>query len=115
MGGDSRLSSRVAALLGSPLNVVYLSSASVWEICLKYQLGKLHLPDPPGRFLEKAMREYRLSPLPVAWDDCLQTLTLPLHHSDPFDRLLVAQCLQLGCPLVSKDSLLLQYNIELIW
>ena len=88
-------------------NTMYVSAAAVWEIAIKKALGKLRAPDN----LEEAMAENRFLPLPVTVGHALGVLKLPLHHRDPFDRMLIAQALQEGFTLISRDAHVARYGV----
>lgn len=98
-----------------PSNTVWLSAASVWEITIKASLGKLKLPDRAVRFVEHHRKLNRFSWLPVEPEalDILQDL--PLHHRDPFDRLLIAQAISLQHTLISADNVFANYSVPRIW
>lgn len=108
-----RISEQVRRLLVEPA-IVLLSAASVWEISIKYRLGKLPLRRPPAQFVPDLMRVSGTIPLAVEHDHALRVADLPDHHADPFDRLLVAQAQSLRVPLVSADPMLRRYDIELL-
>ena len=80
-------------------NTVYVSAAVAWEIAIKRALGKLDAPDD----LEAVMTANRFQPLPVTIPHALAVGSLPPHHRDPFDRLLIAQARHEGLKLVSRD------------
>jgi PIN domain nuclease of toxin-antitoxin system len=98
-----------------PENAVWLSAASVWEITIKASLGKLILPDRAARFVEdhRLKNFFHWLPIDIAALTVLQDL--PLHHRDPFDRLLIAQAISLGYTLVSADSAFVQYPVSRLW
>ena len=91
-------------------NLVYVSAAVAWEIAIKRSLGKLDAPED----LEAAMAANRFLPLPVTVSHALAVSTLPDHHRDPFDRLLIAQARYEGFQLVSRDPLIKQYDVSLL-
>ena len=91
-----------------------LSAASAWEIAIKAALGKLDLPDPPARFVPERMDSMFVDPLPIAHAHALAVASLPLHHRDPFDRLLVAQARVERVPIISSDPVFARYDVELI-
>ena len=93
---------------------VYLSAASVWEIAIKSELGKLKLDDPVQVYLELGARAGIL-PLPVEFSHAVRVEGLPPHHRDPFDRMLVAQALTEGMTLVSGDRAMKPYKVPLLW
>lgn len=95
--------------------VLYLSEASLWEICLKWQSGKLSLPQPPRNWCEEQIRTWRLETLAIAREDLYRVSELPMHHRDPFDRLLVAQALRNGLTIVTPDKHIAQYPVSTLW
>lgn len=115
----TRLSPGVLAACKSPANSLHLSLASVWEIQIKLQLGKLPLGQPPGQPLGDLIRDHearngmRLEPVMLA--DILALSALPAHHRDPFDRILVAQARRGGFRLVSRDPEIARYDVEVLW
>ena len=86
---------------------IYVSAASIWEISIKMQLGKLQLDLP---VLIKEIENIGIHPLPISWLHAQCTKELPLHHKDPFDRLLVAQAISEPLILLTNDSTLTQYS-----
>lgn len=110
---ESKLSRRVRTLL--PAAEVWISVASLWEIIAKTQVGKLALPTPLGDYLTEKLTANGVSVLPLTFDHVRRLEELPLHHRDPFDRILIAQSLSESMPLVSADPQFEKYRIELIW
>ena len=108
-----RLSPEVMSLLEDPTNDLFLSSASSWEIAIKYAIGKLPLPEPPSRYVPSRMMASGSRGLPVEHAHALQVAELPPHHRDPFDRLLVAQARVEKLVLVTVDRQLEQYDVEI--
>ena len=96
-------------------NEVYFSAASAWEIVIKYALGKLSLPLPPASYVPSRVAALGLIPLAVAQHHALQVAEMPLHHKDPFDRILVAQAQADGMHIVTADRLVSQYDVPVIW
>jgi PIN domain nuclease of toxin-antitoxin system len=92
-----------------------LSAASSWEIAIKYALGKLLLPEPPGRYVPRRLRDDGIEPLAVTHIHALRVAELPQLHRDPFDRLLIAQAQCERLPLLTADRLLAGYEVETIW
>ena len=92
---------------------VYLSSASSWEICIKYSLGRLPLPDPPEDYIPPRLLRDNILGLSVEHRHALETRALPSHHADPFDRILVAQARTEGLVLVTADRSLKPYPVDL--
>ncbi|MCC5968303.1 MAG: type II toxin-antitoxin system VapC family toxin [Natronohydrobacter sp.] len=89
---------------------IYLSAASVWEIGIKRALGKLEVPDEIFRIAQDA----GCRPLPISWVHAETAAALPPHHSDPFDRMLIAQARCEGLNLLSSDMRIAAYDVELI-
>lgn len=105
---DPQLLSKAARkAIGDGKNTVYVSAAVIWEITIKKALGKLDAPDD----LEAAMAANRFLSLPVTMFHALAVKALPNHHSDPFDRLLIAQTRHEGFKLVSRDSHVAHYDV----
>ena len=91
-----------------------LSAVSSWEIAIKYQLGKLPLPDAPERWVPDRIRAIRAQALAVEHSHALAVATLPQLHRDPFDRLLVAQATLLGLTIITADPAVAQYPITTV-
>lgn len=104
---DRKLSAEAAKLLKDPNNEVLVSAASLWEISIKYALGRLSLS--PLEITE-AIRMTGFCPLPITFEHCTRLSALPPVHSDPFDRMLVAQSLSEPAMLVTHDRLLRDYG-----
>lgn len=92
-------------------NKLLLSAASSWEIAVKYQLGKLPLPEAPERYVPGRMRAIGAEALAIEHPHALAVARLPPLHRDPFDRLLVAQAELLGLTIVTADSAIAEYPI----
>lgn len=110
-----RLPEPLRALLSDRANEVYLSAASVWEIVVKAQLGKLTLPEPAEQYVPTRMQALGNLALPITQAHVLRIGSLPLHHKDPFDRVLVAQALVECLSLVTADARLRDYQVDLYW
>ena len=113
--GDARLSPAALAACESPANTLHLSLASVWELQIKMQLGKLTLRLPLAEVLRDQQRRNGLALEPVALEDILALDTLRPLHRDPFDRLLVAQAGRGGFHLVSHDPEISRYPVSVLW
>lgn len=92
-------------------NVVFVSAATAWEITIKKALGKLQAPS--GDYLEE-LKRHRFTPLDITTEHALAVERLPMHHADPFDRILVAQAQIERLTLVTRDSRILAYSIQTI-
>ncbi len=109
-----RFSEGLRLRLEDPDTDVLLSAASAWEIAIKYALGKLPLPAPPSEYVPSRMQISATSPLPVVHAHALRVAALPLHHRDPFDRLIIAQSQLESVPVLTADPKLREYDIETI-
>ena len=109
-----RLSGRVRELVEDPTTQLLLSAGSAWEIAIKFELGRLDLPEPPEVFVPRRMNDTATTPLPIDHADALAAGALPPHHRDPFDRLLVAQARNRTIPLISTDPALGSYDVEVL-
>jgi PIN domain nuclease of toxin-antitoxin system len=109
-----RLSARARALVESFEHELFLSAASAWEIAIKHALGKLRLPEPPARYVPSRLEILRTQPLPIEHGHALRVGTLPSHHRDPFDRLLVAQAQLEDLPLLTADAVFSRYDVTVI-
>jgi PIN domain nuclease of toxin-antitoxin system len=110
-----RLSQQNRELLQDSGNQLYLSAASSWEIAIKYALGNLPLPLPPVEYVLSRMETSGTSPLPVQHSHALHAGSLPLHHADPFDRLLIAQAQLENLGILTADRQFEAYEVDLLW
>ncbi len=114
IGEDEFLSETAINVIGNPLNQVYVSSVSLWEMAIKSGSGKLKLPYP----LRDIMARYEANGailLSITPNHALVMETLPRHHKDPFDRMLIAQAVYEDLTLVSKDRFFGQYPVRTVW
>ena len=112
---DSRLSPKALQSIISVHGLVLVSPASLWEIAIKISLGKYALPAPFAAFWDDQMRVNDFVLLPISVSHTAQVAALSYHHRDPFDRLIIAQSLVEGIPVVSSDGLFDLYGVERIW
>lgn len=98
------------AAIASPANDVLVSAATVWELAIKRQLGKLEAPDD----LVGAIEATQFVGLPITIADAESAAALPRHHADPFDRMLVAQAQRIGATLVTRDLAFTAYGIDVL-
>ncbi len=111
----TQLSERVLDICRDSNNTLLLSIATVWEIQIKSQLGKLKLKLPLTDLIENQQRINGFQLLSIDLNHVLELEELPLHHKDPFDRLLIAQSKIEEAILLSKDSAFSAYSIQTIW
>ena len=114
IGEPERLGPEAASLIADRRNDVYLSAASSWEIAIKVRLGKLTLPEPPAQFVPSRMERDGIAALPISHPHALAVSSLPMHHRDPFDRMLIAQSRVEGIPIVTAGPEFGAYDVELI-
>lgn len=112
---DARLSEAARELLSDGGNELLFSVASGWEMAIKIGLGKLTVTGNLGSFLSERLTENAMEVLPLSLSHAVGVTELPHHHRDPFDRLLVAQAIFEGIPLLTADPHLSQYPVEVIW
>ncbi len=110
-----RLSRLAREILSDVNNSLLLSAASAWEIAIKAQVGRLKLPSDPARFVAEQLALNGIEGLPIQLSHALHTSTLPAHHRDPFDRLLIAQSQLEGLPILTSDPLITRYAVQVIW
>lgn len=114
LAGDRRMSRQAREIFVGSADLS-LSIASIWEIVVKVQAGKLTLPSPAGRYVIRKLAENRIEILPISVDHLLAVERLPLHHRDPFDRMLIAQSLEEKLPVITADRIFARYPVEVIW
>lgn len=112
---DSRLSRRARAILEDGGNELLWSLASSWEIAVKIRSGKLELDRSLERLYAELVTEQGVVLLPVSHDHCARVADLPLHHRDPFDRMLVVQAQHARVPVLTADPKLGAYEVQLLW
>jgi len=112
LSDDQKLSAKVRALIEDPANQVYVSAVSGWEISIKQALGKL---DVDTSKLIDEVENNGFSLLHVSFQHGIKAGTLPSHHRDPFDRMLIAQAQLEELKLVSVDGCFAAYDVTLIW
>jgi len=111
---DERLSTP-ARIAIEQTGTIYLSPASHWEIAIKIALGKYALPESFAQFMVRELVNNSITILPIEIGHTAQVTTLPFHHRDPFDRLIIAQALVEKLPVVSIDSQFDAYGVERVW
>ena len=113
-GEPTELSKRASLTIQDSNNTILVSAVTAWELSIKTALGKLQaLPlvvDLPSYLGEEGFLD-----LPISISQATRAGMLPMHHRDPFDRLLVAQAQELNLPILSSDDLLDRYDVHRIW
>lgn len=110
----ARLSATLRRRLERQPERALVSAASTWEIAIKVGLGRLTLPEAPETWMPDRLRRTQVTPLAIEHSHAAGVASLPSHHRDPFDRLLVAQALALDVPLVTADPQLAAYDVEIL-
>jgi len=114
ISGDPHLPAIFRDRIQEPANEAYLSVASVWEAVMKYSLGKLPLPGPPAEYLPRQRERHWIASLPIDEMALTHLAKLPLHHRDPFDRILIAQALQHDLTVATVDDAVRAYPAKLL-
>ena len=110
-----RLSQRVRNLCQDANNTLILSVVSIWEIQIKASLGKFKLDLPLTQLVESQQHDNQIQILPITLEHILELDNHPLHHKDPFDRLLITQANLENAILLSKDSKFQLYSVDVLW
>jgi PIN domain nuclease of toxin-antitoxin system len=109
------LSKRARECIGNSQNEIYLSAASCWEMAIKAGLGRLKLPENMEKFISEQLTVNRFLGLPIQLEHAITVRDLPSLHKDPFDRILAVQAKIENLTLVTNDSNLARYDIQIIW
>lgn len=115
IANDPRLSSGARRLMGDPGTELLLSAASAWEIGIKSSLGRLNVSGDLQAFMTEQLRLNGIQVLPIHMTHALRASTLPQHHRDPFDRMLVAQGQVEGVPILTADPNIARYEVAVVW
>jgi PIN domain nuclease of toxin-antitoxin system len=115
LAGSPLLSTTALAAISDPANVRWLSPISLVEIAIKVRINKLRLTAPFGVLFPSRLTANQIRLFPIAAEHAALLTTLPFHHRDPFDRLLVATSIVDGLTLVSADTILDAYGVTRLW
>jgi PIN domain nuclease of toxin-antitoxin system len=110
LANPQKLTSKQKAILEDSNNIIYISIASIWEIYIKKSLGKLKF----NFDIEAKLSELNIQLLNISVSDCQLMANLPLHHKDPFDRMIIASSINEGLRIISNDGEFKHYDIELV-
>jgi PIN domain nuclease of toxin-antitoxin system len=111
----AKLSPVARAAYLDPANELYVSVASLWEIIVKHRLGKLPLPAPVEKLIEPLRASGTLRIVSLSERAVYQLQTLPNHHRDPFDRMLICQAIDDGFTIVTPDAEIALYSVTVLW
>jgi PIN domain nuclease of toxin-antitoxin system len=112
---DPQLSGTATSLIMDPANEKLVSPASYWEIAIKISVKKYALSKPYELFMQEAIDKNGFGYLHIEPKHTAAVITLPFHHRDPFDRLVIAQAIVEGIPIISGDRVLDAYRIKRLW
>ena len=108
LANDPSLGDEARFAIADPASIVYVSAATAWEMAIKQALGKLDAPSD----VERQIKLNRFEPLSITIGHAFSAGTLPRHHDDPFDRMLVAQALAEGLTIITRDSRIGRYAVS---
>ncbi len=109
---SAQLPAKVRSLLADGENQLSISAASTWEISIKIAIGKLRLPGTPAQYLPDRLERSRIAVMPVLAEHTYGVAGLPMHHTDPFDRLIIAQAQLEGLTIVTHDKNFVLYDVK---
>ena len=112
---SDRLTPAATSVIADPASKVHVSVASAWEIAIKSTTGRLELAAPVETYVPELLEKLGFDALAVDVAHALRAGSLPRHHSDPFDRMIVAQGQLEDMPIVTADPLIGLYDVETIW
>ncbi len=115
MTDESLLSPTAKAAIADRNNEVWVSAVCAWEIAIKMAIGKIPLSDPIELFVDEGMRKAKAIELPVRFSHAVRVASLPPHHRDPFDRLLLAQAQVESLTIVTSDRQFAANGLPLVW
>lgn len=115
VGASRGLSRKARSAIGSGRNECLVSIATAWEMAIKVSLGRLRIDGALDRFLPEQIAANGFRPLPIDLKHAARVATLPFHHRDPFDRLLVAQALEEELAVVTADPVFAKYGVKQVW
>ncbi len=105
----------VRGVIRNHRNVLYWSVASSWELAIKCALGRLEIEEPLETLLPSELNKNQIEILPIHNDHAITAGSLPMHHKDPFDRMLIAQARIESMGIISGDSKLKLYGADIYW
>ena len=113
VSSPEKLSGKVRTFLEEDKGAL-LSAASLWEICIKVRTGKLSMAKPEA-WLERAVKDLHVTVLPIRANHAIGTLSLPDHHRDPFDRIIVSQAIEERAAIATMDERIKHYAVDIFW
>ena len=110
-----RLSQQAHNLIRDENNTRRLSEATQWELLNKVGRGRIEFAGSSVPSVIERIRDLQVDLIPILLEDTIASAMLPHHHSDPFDRILIAQSMRLNCPILTRDSIFATYGVQAIW
>lgn len=114
INGDNQLPSPVLSQIENPQNTCMISIASIWEMGIKYGMGRLELNNDFSA-INRFLYDNSIQILPVNFEHIQKLTELPFHHRDPFDRVIIAQAISEQMSIITKDELFSHYSINILW
>ena len=115
VAAEDRLNSMAQQVLTASSSELYLSAAGAWEIAIKFALGSLPLPKAPAEYIPYAQRLWGIQTLNITSEHAFRAGDLPLHHRDPFDRMIIAQARSERMTLLTADRVFQKYRVQMIF
>ena len=114
LNGDEQLSTKAKKAIEKSGTINFVSIASLWEMAIKTSLGRLEMKSNYSKVAE-LLEDNGFQILPITFADTLLLLSLPLHHKDPFDRIIITQSISNNLTIITRDQYFSQYKIEQLW
>ena len=114
LSGDSRLSAKALSIIKPRKETCYVSIATLWEMAVKSSLDKLKLHTPFAN-IKNELTYNDIQILPISFDDTITLISLPLHHRDPFDRIIISQSINHTLTLITRDEDIKLYRVKTLW
>jgi len=115
IAGDSKLSDKAKTSIEDDSNEKIVSMASMWEMAIKISIGRLKVSEPFELLIPRQIQINGFELLPIQFEHVCRVSSLPFHHRDPFDRLLVSRCMVEKCAIISRDTAFDSYQIKRLW
>ena len=112
---STSLSGQAREIMADSDNVLFLSLASIWELQIKAQIGRLELARPSVDIVREQQEVNQIQLLPIILEHIIALEDLPQHHQDPFDRMLIAQARHEDMPIITKDTKIAKYPVTILW
>ena len=112
---STSLSGQAREIMADSDNVLFLSLASIWELQIKAQIGRLELARPLVDIVREQQEVNQIQLLPIILEHIIALEDLPQHHQDPFDRMLIAQARHEDMPIITKDTKIAKYPVTILW